>query len=64
MVVRGVRIELRPFKLQDAEQQLAKEPSHLQLLVQGRVKEWNIHGVEDLRDCSHNQIYGAVDEDD
>ena len=64
MLVRGVRIEVRPFKLRDAEPQRAKESSHLQFLIQGHVIEWNVHGAEDLRECSHNQIYGAVDEDD
>ena len=64
MMVRGVRIELRPFKLRDAEPQLVKESSHLRLLIRGHVKEWTICGIEDLRECSHNQIYGAIDEDD
>ena len=44
-MVRGVRVELRPSKLRDAQPVLAVESSHLRLQIRGHVKEWHIHPV-------------------
>ena len=45
LMVRGVRVELRPSKLRDAQPVLAVESSHLRLQIRGHVKEWHIHPV-------------------
>eukprot|EP00435_Cladocopium_sp_Y103_P056006 s391_g18.t1 len=63
MLVRGVRVELRPFNKHDAQPQLAFESSHLRLAIHGDIKEWHVGPLEDLRECSHNQINEYIAED-
>ena len=63
MVVRGIRMELHPWKLRDAQPLLAPESSYLRLPIRGHVKEWNLGPMDDLREMSHNQIYSDIDED-
>ena len=64
MMVRGVRVELRPFYKHDAQPQLAFESSYLRLAIHGDIKDWNVGPLEDLRECSHNQINEYIDEID
>ena len=64
LVVKGVKVSLRPFTDGTAEPKLPMVSSYLRLHVYGHVKEWKIMPVHDLREMSHSQIHQAIDIDD
>ena len=64
LVVKGVKISLRPFTDGTAEPHLPMISSYLRLHVYGTVKDWKIMPLHDLREMSHSQIHQAIDIDD
>eukprot|EP00435_Cladocopium_sp_Y103_P053465 s971_g17.t1 len=64
MLVKGVRISLRPFRKSGPEPQLAKASAYLRLHLCGHVKEWAIQPLEDIREMSISQINENFDVDD
>eukprot|EP00435_Cladocopium_sp_Y103_P076100 s59_g76.t1 len=64
MLVKGVRISLRPFRKSGPEPNLAKASAYLRLHLCGHVKEWTIQPLEDIREMSISQINENFDVDD
>ena len=57
MMVKAVKISLRPFKKSPPDPHVVTSTAYLRLHITGHVKEWTIDNMEDLREMSHNQIH-------
>ena len=64
MIVKGVKVAIRPFHKSPPDPTLPTSSAYLRLHVTGHVKKWSIGQIEDLRMMSASQINEAIDEDD
>ena len=64
MLVKGIKISLRPFNKSGPEPTLPTSSAYLRCHVWGHVKLWHVEAVEDMREMSIAQINEAYDIDD
>ena len=62
--IKGIKVNLKPWRKSNAEPTLAITSSYLRIHIRGNVKKWKIHPMEDMREMSFNQINEAIQEDE
>ena len=60
--VLGVMCSLRPWRRKVPDPYLSSACAPLRLLIEGDMRQWHVHAVEDMRLMSHNQLHLPVDE--
>ncbi|CAE7420861.1 RE2 [Symbiodinium natans] len=62
--VLGVLCSLRPWTRKVPDPYLSSSAAPLRLLVDGALRSWQVHAVEDMRLMGHSQLHAPVDEAD